>query len=474
MELEMQVSFEYAIKHLSTGAARLYIQKSGILRKFGFLAGLPYSSKHDKHNQKLEIELADHGNKHVMNIGRGELIELRNKQTAETFAGVERVKVTFTKGKLVVSALKSHVAKTKRESRFKEAATGKRPFRSGSLFSGIATLAYRLKLGLKEQGIDSEITLSSDIDPLALSCQVDGNPIWEHASSDALAYGGDIKELAQEDNLPWVDILEIGYPCKGMSTLSPSGRRDLNHPDVGGLFISLCRLIRKLQPSILIFENSVPFLTSETLRLIKSELTDYRWETTRITGHEFGDFEERPRSCVIATSDGLPRLDLNAFQPRGNISWEPISVILEQIQEESPLWKEMHHVKRKLLDPKLNFKHKLYSGEETKIAAIPAGYNSPKIGSPMVAHPNYRNNGKQRLFTYTEHAKIRRLPSKLLAVLAQVADGTYPLVSKRGNVTAVQSMLGNGVSPLPWSQLGAFIGEYIYKHWRPSFTVTTK
>lgn len=73
---------------------------------------------------------------------------------------------------------------------------------------------------------------------------------------------------------------------------------------------------------------------------------------------------------------------------------------------DSTLWREMAHVKRKVDDPRLNFKNTLYTGSETKIATITATYAAPKIGAPMISHPE--NPCLQRQFTVNEHCKINK------------------------------------------------------------------
>ena len=190
--------------------------------------------------------------------------------------------------------------------------------------------------------------------------------------------------------------------------------------------------------------------------------------TTTLVGYDHGDFEERKRACIIAISEGLPDLCLNEFKAPEFVQRKPISSIMDDVPIESKTWKEMLHVKKKVKDTRLNFKHNVYFGSETKIAAITAGYNSPRIGSPMIENPD---TGLQRLFTTGEHSRIRQIPDKLAKLLSSVATGEYPLVSKRGNTTDVHRMLGNGISPKAWFNLFSYLGQYInsLKNFAPLF-----
>jgi DNA (cytosine-5)-methyltransferase 1 len=132
---------------------------------------------------------------------------------------------------------------------------------------------------------------------------------------------------------------------------------------------------------------------------------------------------------------------------------------MDNIAPDSTLWREMAHVKRKVDDPRLNFKNTLYTGNETKIATITATYAAPKIGAPMVSHPE--NPYLQRQFTVNEHAKIRQLPERMHNAVMDIATGTNPLVSKSGSITAAHRMLGNSVSKSAWVHMGKVIGDYL-------------
>ncbi|CAH1590710.1 MULTISPECIES: DNA cytosine methyltransferase [Vibrio] len=445
----------YSVKKLLSGAARIYINNASQLRRIGFGAGARYSTDYSRY--RVTLKLANLGDNGVMSTDRGELVELKNKALSKSLKGLSTVRVTFEQGRIVISILTGELKRLEREQSFLKAASNGTPFRTGSICSGLGMLAYQLKEGLSQQGIDSEIAFSNDINNLALSLQLEGNPIWEKPAIDALAVAEDIRNLEPED-LRWTHILEVGYPCVGQSTLCPKDRRDLKHPDVGTLFIPLVNAIKTINPAIVIFENSVPFLKSETLDLMKRELKGYKFEETELVGYDHGDFEERKRACIIAISEGLPDLCLSEFQAPDVVQRSPISSIMEDVPEDSKAWKDMFHVKKKVEDERLNFKHNVYYGTETKVAAITAGYASPRIGSPMIENAG---NGKQRLFTTVEHARIRQIPGKLAKVLSSVTKGEHPLVSKRGNGSVVHRMLGNGISPKAWFNLFSFLGQYI-------------
>ena len=374
--------FNYSLKHLKNGAARIYLQNTQALKAAGFIA--EKSIEVDYAKNRIVITCSNSGLNSVQSTSRGELIELKNKKLAESFQGLSRVTITFRMGKIIISVAKADNDRIKREALLaNNIEQGKVKF--GSLYSGIGQTSLALKVGLQRVGIETEHALSTDIDELALSVQTEGNPIWQQPSENAIVIADDISNI-DFGNCPQVDVLEIGYLCYNQSTLSPKSRRDLDHPEIGSKFIPTVNAIKELNPAIIVIECAVPFLLSKTYSLMKQEIQGYNFEETKISGYDHGDFEERKRCFILATSIGLPASNLDQFLPPKEVLRPKLSSIMEDIPLSNKAWKTMDHVKAKVNDKRLNFKHKVYTGEETKIAALPATYNS-KIGAPMVQAP---------------------------------------------------------------------------------------
>ena len=447
----------YAVKSLKSGAARVYIQSSDALRKSGLPENTAVKISYSKH--RIVIEADKSGENKIMDTGRGALLELKNKNTAASVGDLEYVSVTFRKGKVIISLSYSDKQKMEREKSLIEALLRGEPLRQASFFSGLGMLSYHLKMGLKESGIDSQITFANDASDVAMECNLSGNPIWDNASDDAFAVidtleNIDISELVQSH------MVEIGYPCVGQSTLCLKAHRDLEHPVVGTLFVKLLAALDKINPAIVVFENTPAFLNSKTLEFIKREMKGYRFEEAIFNAHDFGEIEARKRTCVVAISDGLPELNLGAISPGEDVKHNKLSEFLEDIPSDSKLWREMEHVKKKALDPNLNYKNMLYHGEENLIATLTATYAAPKAGSPMIAHPFI--DGLQRQITALEHALIRRLPSRMLIAVMYIVNGATPVVSARGSSTIAHRLLGNGVSKKLWLAIGKYIGKYLF------------
>lgn len=445
---------KYSAKHLQNGVCRIYIQNAELLRSCGFAANTPYVVHNSKHN--IQIEAIADGDREVVNTSRGELLELRNKETGRALKGLSQVTITFRKGRIVITITKEDADRLSRENQLLSKLHSNQALSVGSLFSGLGMLTLNISNGMKSAGIRSRVKCAIDKSELALSCQLESNPLWCNPDNDACAIVDDLSTM-DLDLLPTVDYLEIGYPCVGQSTLSPKNRRDTLHPDVGTLFVATISAIRKLNPAVVVIENAVPFLKSDTLRYIERELTGYNIDQTVISGHRHGDFEERKRACIVATSKGLPLIQLSEFKEPANPRRTQLNSILEPVSVDSSAWSTMKHVVAKLFDRRLNFKHNTYVGTETKIAALSATYSSPKIGSPVISHPYLE---LYRPFSVLEHGRLRNLPTALLNTILDVETGMHGLVSKRGSKTAAHRMLGNGVSPKAWFNFGSFLGNY--------------
>jgi len=449
---------KYAVKTLKSGAARLYIQNSDALRKAGLPENTRYRITYTKNS--ITITADKNGTNKIMDTGRGALLELKNKSTAQSIGHLSFVNATFRNGKIIISVHFSDKKKMAREQSLYNALLSGKPLRTSSLFSGLGMLSHHIKEGLKLSGIQSEITFANDACEVAMACNLAGNPMWDNASDDAFAVIDTLGNLDLSD-LPQSHFMDIGYPCVAQSTLCKKENRDLAHPIVGTLFVKLLAAIEAVNPAIVLFENTPAFINSQTLAIIKREMTGYRFEEVILNAHEFGEIEARKRACVIAVSEGLPALNLEAIKPSDTVENNILSEFMDDVPLDSPLWRTMEHVKQKELNPRLNYKNMLYKGHETLIAALTATYNSPKAGSPMIAHPV--DTSLQRQLTVREHAKIRRLPKTMYDQVISLSDGSHSMTSIRGSKSAAHRVLGNGVSKYLWNAVGDFMGQFFQK-----------
>lgn len=445
-----------AAKVLSNNAMRIYMNNTGALRASGFYAN--NRIKITEFKDRVEIALDPKGDSKVFDTGRGELIELKRKTTRDALGDIRHVTVTYRTGKIVI---KAHLS----ERRVKERVTGLKtklkdglPFVYASLFSGLGMLSYHIKKGMSDRGIKSQIAFANDSDPLAMALNVDHNPIWDDATDDAQAISDLIQSLLMMD-LPQVDWVDVSYPCVGFSLLADPSKRDINHPECGTLFVSLIAVLKRMNPSVMVFENVPAFAQSETYKIIKRELPDYTFKERIMSGHVFGEMEDRKRVAIIATSDGLPEFDMSSIVP---LPHQPriLSDILSVVPDDSPMYREMAHVKRRDEMHHIGYRNCLYQPDAKTITTVTASYSSPKAGSPMIAHPT--DPSLQRQITVEEHGTLRYLPDALHHAVCAVADGRHSMVSSRGSKEAGHRLCGNGVSRWIWESVGSAMADFFH------------
>jgi len=447
----------YAVKHLKSGAARIYVQNAEALRSAGFLSNS--SIRIVNKRNRIEVHLDPNGSKKIMDTGRGELLELKNKDTAKSVGDTQFVSVTFRMGVVIIAVHGMTEKQQVREAGLINKVLKGEPLRKGCFFSGLGMLSLSLKEGLEAQGIKSQIAFANDNNELAMACNVEGNPMWNNPTSDASVVVDDLHAV-DIDSLPVVDLATVSYPCVGFSLLAQADKQDLLHPDCGTLFIPLINALRKMNPAVIVFENTPRFGTSTTLDMIKRAMPDYHFTQSVFDGHDFNELESRKRICVVATSKGLPAFDLsNVTSLFAHEAPAKISDHLSTIDSEAACWRTMEHVKARDDMKHLGYRNCLYYGNETKMVTLPASYSSPKAGTPMIAHPT--KTDYQRQVQVDEHVSLRALPTRLGCVILDVWKGVHPLVSARGSATAAHRLLGNGVSRKVWKSIGNHLGLYL-------------
>jgi DNA (cytosine-5)-methyltransferase 1 len=70
----------------------------------------------------------------------------------------------------------------------------------------------------------------------------------------------DLWEMAEDDDFPICDILVAGLPCQAFSSIGQQGGL---HDKRGQLFLPLCSLLRKVQPTYVIFENVASIMSKK-------------------------------------------------------------------------------------------------------------------------------------------------------------------------------------------------------------------
>lgn len=455
MKRFLQRFYRYAVKHRENGSARIYFLNSSALTEAGMVANSRISITSEP--GRITVKLDPNGANKIADAGRGELLELKNKATGAAMKGFNTVTVTLRKGMVIFTAHRDEVRRVTRNRRIVDRLRQGKAITSACLYSGLGMLSYHIKQGLERVGIRSAIDFANDSDELALTLNVEANPMWDDATDNAMAIA-DLIQSIDPAMLNEVDMVTISYPCVAFSSLAKVENRDLAHAACGTLFVDTVAVLKALNPAVMIFENVPGFATSQTLALMQRSLPGYTFKTQRFDGHDFGEMESRKRVCVVATSEGLTPLDPSAVT--NQFADEP-SRTLTDIVSPGPTsafnWEEMAHVKARDAMPHLGYRNCAYRGDEDKIVTLPASYACTKAGSPMLLHPD--NPDLQRKFLPEEHARLRDFPSRMMCALRQFWEGRHPLSSPRGNMSKAHRLCGNGVSRRIWQSLGLEMGK---------------
>lgn len=442
----------YAVGKKANGNRRVYIQNHDDLNSINFYPHSRFTVKETA--KEIVLTLDETGERKVYESKKGDsIVELSDRKISRFIGDCARyVTVKLVANQIRISRHHSEQQKAKRERNFLKSIKNKR-ITTASLYSGVGYLSYCMHEGLKKAGFTPQIKFANEIDAIAANINAI-NPIWQSATKDAVLLVDDIQTLDISLLPTYVDHLEIALPCTGQSKLTPVSKRDILHPVTGKLFIRTLEAIAKINPATLTIECTSQLLNSITFLCIKDFLNKfgYSFQTTTLKGVDFGDFEVRERFCLFAVSKGLeskfPNIDdIRKYHYENKRTFKDIK---DDISDDSPLWKEFNHVKKRDSMHNVGYRNVLVSDGDRTMPAIVASYSAPKAGAPFCPHPY--NSNLQRQLTVNEHNKVRGFPQVLSNAILRLSKGLLA-GQTRTNVTAAHKLAGNSVSPGPWKAL---------------------
>ncbi len=339
-------------------------------------------------------------------------------------------------------------------------------FRAIDLFCG----AGGLHMGFEEAGYD--IRLCVDNDNLVERTHKRNFPNIPFIKED-------IRELTVEDIKKYLDGGEVdvvigGPPCQGFSTI---GKRVSSNPEVrkrhdsrNELALTYAKLIRQLQPKLIVMENVKGILTmkgGDYLETVLKELREagYQVDYKLINMADYGVPQVRERVIIIGNRLGLsvtfPEPDHSDNPDDGLPAWEPCWKVIEDLVSlgDKP---EFNHVSLKHTE-KIIARYKL----------IPEGGRLPEDSlPPELYRKNFGNTYKRlnrrrpaltmvpgndafpihpelhRSLTVREAARIQTFPDKIIF---------------EGNRRQQGHQVGNAVPPLFSEKLARFLLAQLQK-----------
>jgi DNA (cytosine-5)-methyltransferase 1 len=426
----MMKAYESAKIGENRGRPRLWLEgfKASLA---GFLPGIRFSIRKDEKRTMLTLEQDVHGDRIVSRKLKGDkevpVIDINSSEVLSIFEGYEAVRVIVQENRIRILPLAVEIAKRERLQRLKSKLANGEALSCGSVSHGGGVLDHALHKGLEEAGIKTQLAFANEIRPELLEHTRAQNDIW---SADTVSLAAPLQELAFDDwamsRLPKVEALFAGLPCSGASV---AGRAKIGaghaeaHPEVGHLVVAFLAVIAKVNPAIIVLEK--PYASTGSMCILRNQLRDFGYAVheTVLQAQDWNALEHRERMCMVAVTHGM-HFDFDSLVRPPKVE-RTVSEVLDDVPEDSDLWSPMQGLKDK----------------EARDKA--AGKNSKaRSTDPKLQHPS--NPDLLRHFTPAEHARLKQIPTTLIAGLG---------------MTIAHELLGQSICYEPFRAVGRCIGK---------------
>lgn len=395
----------------------------------GFCIGASYSVHFDSDRRVITLQQSATGDRQVSRKKAAAsyvpLIELNNKALAELLPeGVDRVNVSARRGEIEITVPERDVQIAQRVERLQKRLAEGKPLRVGECFAGGGVMADAIHQGFKESGIATSTEFLVEFDKGYLNqLLLNERLIDDHTK----VLNQDIRDV-DLNAVPPVDLLVQGIPCAGASRAGrtrkglPFAEAD---PLVGSLFMDALNLVKASGfPCLLMFENVPDYAKTIGCEVIRNVLGYWGYELhERVLDQSVGALEARRRWVLVAVAEGLD-FDFDRLIPEPYAP-QCMGDILEEVPEDSPLWRPMTYLfEKQKRDIAMGKGHrvKVIDPIDTSVMTIRANYHKSQSDSPLVAHPS--QPGLFRLLTVSEHAKIKDVPERIVEGAGSVLGHT--------------------------------------------------
>ena len=412
------------------GKKRIWLEGAKIARE-GYRVGQRFDIQVS--HEKVTMTLNEVGQYKVSKRTRKEeempIIDVNNAEITDTFANTLLLRVVINRGTIVITSHHQQTRAQERLDRLSAKIKEGTPLDVCSLFHGGGILDKAIHHGLANAGIKTTIALAVELESKYLESSLRNNTeLWNPKS---IVIHAPIESVDLSRTPPQVDIVVAGIPCTGASKAGRSKNQNWgdtaggfaeSHSSAGALFFNFLQFITVLNPSVIVIENVPEYQNTASMEVIASVLTSLKYtiQMRVLDSSEFGVLEKRKRLCVVAMTEGLEGFDL------GSVSSEPkqppaqgaqkVKHILDDIDLESPRWKEFDYIRIKQerdIAAGKGFKRQLITGDETHLGTIGKDYAKCRSTEPFIVHPH--NSNKSRLLTPVEHCRVKGVPVSAIA-----------------------------------------------------------
>jgi DNA (cytosine-5)-methyltransferase 1 len=406
------------------GRSRVWLEGKKLERE-GFDVGMKYDVTVNEGS--VVLMLSDDGkymvSKRTRNGRTSPIIDLTGQVVSDKFEVESLIRVVVNGSKIVITGHHSTERQNEREDRLLRKLKSGESLSACSLCHGLGILDSAFDSGLRMSGIKSVISVAVEQEKKYLEGSLNNNPqLWD---SRSCVIESPIESVNLMKNPAQVDTVIIGLPCTGFSR---GGKSKLkldcaeSHNKGGSVFFYLLSFVQIMNPSIVLIECVPELLNSVSMIIIRSVLKGLGYTTSEriLEGNEYGALENRKRACVVAVSNGIADgYDIENIKPLRQK--EPcIGDVLESIPLDADCWKPFDYLVAKEARDKAagkGFARQIVTGIEPQCGVITRGYFKCRSGDVYLAHP--KNKKLSRLFTVSEHCKLKTIPRHIVRGLSQ-------------------------------------------------------
>lgn len=436
---------------VNRGQLRLWMEGAAPARA-GFLPGERFTIMVHEDRRSVVIRLDPLGQRLVSRKGSDDrerpVIDINSTELLRPFEGQQMVRVMLMHGEIWILPVAFEVKRQDRIDRLnRELAEG--CISTAAVFHGGGVMSDAIHTGLEDSGLSPLMKWAVELEEDYLDVAIEGSKAW---SRDTKALAVPLQELAFGDDyllsrLDKVSLLEAGIPCTASSSAGVA-KKHLRCPEddvkAGHLVAALLVLIARSNPFCIWFECVVNYSNSASAAILRTQLVEmgYTLHERVIDGNDYA-LENRKRWVCFGVTKGFD-VDMERFvaPPR---AVQVLRDVLDPVAADAPDWSEMSGLKEKQqrdIEAGKGFRMATYTGDETSVNCMTAGYARRRSTDPKLRHPT--NPDLLRQFTVAEHARLKGIPDRFL--------------TSRPGVTLGHQILGQSVIWPAFRHVGHFVG----------------
>ncbi len=383
----------------------------------GMTLGVKFAS--GRANLAEDIESPDHAIKVSKRTYRGvekPLLEVRHDRLAEIFGADAKIRIIARQGRLIIRLHHTTERARARLARLKKRLQAGEKLQVGSLFHGGGTLDHAFHEGLDRSGIQSSVCVVNELESRFLGSSTQNNGhLWE---DDTIFLHSPIEDLDLSRACE-LDVVLAGIPCTGAS-LSGRASKKLKfaeqHETAGALFFSLLEFVKATNAAMVVMENVPLYQSTASYSVICSVLRSlgYVVNDVILNGNDFGALEGRNRLFMVATTEGLPEIDLTTLLAIREKELNA-SQVLDPVPLDSDDWREFPYLdkaEQKAAAKGNGFKRNYIDPESSTTNTIKKTNHKCQTDGVFVRHPI--DATKSRLPRGLEHARLKTVPESII------------------------------------------------------------